>query len=229
MKRLFTGFWKRLLAYFLAGLFTILPLVITIAVIVWVAGFIKNLIGPDTVVGDGLASMGKWMGIRFAEDNQTMAYVIGCVLVLASIFVLGVIVQMGFRKLLNNLVSPIIRSIPIAGSVYGAATQIVGLLEQKDESELKGMRVVYCVFGQENGTGLLALLPTPDRYPIAGRDYYIVYIPTSPVPMTGGLLFVPVESVHQVQMSVESLMSIYLSMGVTGPQFLTDGKVSESD
>jgi uncharacterized membrane protein len=40
--------------------------------------------------------------------------------------------------------------------------------------------------------------------------------------MTGGRLFVPVESMQPVQMSVESLMSVYLSMGVTGPQFLKD-------
>jgi len=75
----------------------------------------------------------------------------------------------------------------------------------------------------------LAILPTPNRYPIEGRDYYIVYIPTSPVPMTGGLLFVPVESVRMVDMSVESLMSIYLSMGVTGPQFLAEESSSRTE
>ena len=225
MKRLFTGFWKRIVAYFLAGLFTILPLVITVAVIVWVAGFIKGFIGPETLVGGWLRSMGTFFG----NNNEILAYLVGIVLVLGAIFVLGVIVQMGFRKLFNKLVTPIIRSIPIAGSVYGAATQIIGLLEKKDESELKGMRVVYCVLGEQNGAALLALLPTPDRYPIDGRDYHIVYIPTSPIPMTGGLIFVPVESVRTVDMSVESLMSIYLSMGVTGPQFLKDESASQSE
>lgn len=225
MHRLVTGFWKRMVAYFLAGLFTILPLVITIAVIGWVASLIQGLIGEDTVVGGWLESMGA----IYAAENETIAYMMGCVLVLAAIFILGVIVQMGFRKLLDKLISPIIRSIPIAGSVYGAATQIIELLEKKDESELKGMSVVYCVFGQENGMGLLALLPTPDRYPINGRDYNIVYIPTSPIPMTGGLLFVPVESVQVVDMSVESLMSIYLSMGVTGPQFLADESTPQAE
>lgn len=224
MKRLVTSFWKRIVAYFLAGLFTILPLVITIAVIGWVASLIKGLIGEGTVVGRWLESMGA----IYARDNETIAYMMGCVLVLAAIFFLGVIVQMGFRKLLDRLVSPIIRSIPIAGSVYGAATQVIELLEKKDESELKGMSVVYCVFGQGHGAGLLALLPTPDRYPINGKDYNIVYIPTSPLPMTGGLLFMPVESVSKVDMSVESLMSIYLSMGVTGPQFLMDEGASPS-
>ena len=40
--------------------------------------------------------------------------------------------------------------------------------------------------------------------------------------MTGGLLFAPVESVQPVEISIESLMSVYLSMGVTAPQFLKD-------
>jgi uncharacterized membrane protein len=56
----------------------------------------------------------------------------------------------------------------------------------------------------------------------------MVYIPTSPVPMTGGLLFVPVDSIRPVDMSVESLMSIYLSMGVTGSEFLENGVVEET-
>jgi uncharacterized membrane protein len=225
MLGLFRGTWRRVLACFLAGLLTILPLVITVAVIVWVAGIIQRLIGPGSLVGMGLESMGQ----RFAGGNELLAYCLGCVLVLASIFVLGIVVQMGFRRLLNAVVSPLMKSIPIAGSVYGAATQIVGLLDKRDKSDLKRMQVVYCLFGKEHGTGLLALLPTPDRYPIDGRDYYIVYIPTSPVPMTGGLLFVPADSVRPVDISVESLMSIYLSMGVTGPEFLDQSPLAAAE
>ena len=35
----------------------------------------------------------------------------------------------------------------------------------------------------------------------------------------GGLLFVPADMVQPVDVSVEGLMSIYVSMGVTTPQF----------
>jgi uncharacterized membrane protein len=35
---------------------------------------------------------------------------------------------------------------------------------------------------------------------------------------------VPVDQVPRVDMSVESLMSIYLSMGITGPEFLRNYK-----
>jgi uncharacterized membrane protein len=125
-------------------------------------------------------------------------------------------------------VTPIIKRIPIAGSLYGATSKVIGLLEKRDDSEMSGMSVVFCKFGKDNPTGLLALLPTPDRYPINEREYQLVYIPTSPVPMTGGLLFVPVESVELVEMSVESLMSIYLSMGVTGPDLLGNDAVKSA-
>ena len=225
MNRLVSGTWRRIVGCFLAGLFTILPLVITIAVIGWVANFVKGLIGPESLLGGWLGSAGMSLA---PTGNATLAYIIGCLFVLAAIFLLGLVVQTGIRKFLHNVVDAIMRRIPIAGSVYGAATQIVGLLEKKDDSELKGMSVVYCTFGKENGTGILALLPTPDRYPINGREFNMVYIPTSPIPMTGGLLFVPVESVKKVDMSVESLMSVYLSMGVTGPQFLIDKKEQDA-
>jgi uncharacterized membrane protein len=221
MKGLISGAHRRIVGTFLAGLITILPLVITIAVIVWVANIVQGIVGPKSPLGSWLQSA----GMRLAPaGNTTLAYVIGCLLVLVSIFLLGMLVRTGVRKALHDLVEAIMRRIPIAGSVYGAATQIVGLLEKKEGSELQNMTVVHCTLGGDTGAGLLALLPTPDRYPIDGREYHIVYIPTSPVPMTGGLLFVPVDSVKSVDMSIESLMSIYLSMGVTAPQFLQDGK-----
>jgi uncharacterized membrane protein len=217
MNHIVTGVRRQIVGYFLAGLFTILPLVITAAVIIWVAGIIQQLIGPDTLIGGLLRSAG--MGLA-PGGNTTLAYLIGCLLVLAAIFALGVFVQSGVKRLLHEMVDAVMRRIPIAGSVYGAATQIIGLLEKKDKSDIKTMSVVFCRFGKENGSGILALLPTTQRYPIGGEQYHIVYIPTSPIPMTGGLLFVPADAVTPVDMSVESLMSVYLSMGVTAPQLL---------
>ena len=36
---------------FLAGVLTILPVAITVAIIAWVAGFVRRFAGPDTPVG----------------------------------------------------------------------------------------------------------------------------------------------------------------------------------
>jgi uncharacterized membrane protein len=83
------------------------------------------------------------------------------------------------------------------------------------------MKAVFCFFGGQCGAGVLALLVSPERFRIKGRDYYIVIVPTAPVPVGGGLLFVPAEIVQPADVSVEGLMSIYVSMGVTASQFLS--------
>ena len=39
--------WKSISGTFLAGLFAVLPLVVTAAIVFWVAGFIDRTVGPD--------------------------------------------------------------------------------------------------------------------------------------------------------------------------------------
>ena len=67
----------------------------------------------------------------------------------------------------------------------------------------------------------LALLVSPQIYTIDGRACKIVIVPTAPVPFGGALLFVPAECIRVADMSVEGLMSIYVSMGVTAPRFIS--------
>jgi uncharacterized membrane protein len=94
------------------------------------------------------------------------------------------------------------------------------MLDQKDNTALKSMQVVFCYFGREAGAGFLALLVSSERYRFNDRDYQIIIVPTAPVPIGGGLLFVPAEAVQPTDLSVEGLMSIYVSMGITANQFL---------
>jgi uncharacterized membrane protein len=188
---------------------------ITVAIIAWVANLVRQLVGPDTVVG----SLLRRFGLHFASDDA-MAYLIGVVLVLAAIFAIGLFAESGARRLMQRLFDAFLKRIPIVGSLYGTSQQIVGMLDQKDASVLKSMQVVFCYFGKEAGAGFLALLVSPHRYRIVDRDYQIIIVPTAPVPIGGGLLFVPAEVVQPTDLSAESLMSIYVSMGITASQFL---------
>jgi uncharacterized membrane protein len=206
---------RRAAQLFLAGVLTILPVAITASIIAWVAGVIRQLVGPDTLVGNLL----RRFGLRFASDDA-LAYLLGVVLVLAVIFAIGVIAESGARSLIQRLLDAVLQRIPIVGSVYGTSKQIVGMLDQKDAAALKSMRVVFCYFGKEAGAGFLALLVSPERYCINGRDYHIIIVPTAPVPIGGGLLFVPAEAVQPTDLNVEGLMSIYVSMGITASQFI---------
>jgi uncharacterized membrane protein len=207
---------RRLAQWFVAGVLIILPVAITVAVIAWVADFVRRLVGPGTLVGDFLTRF----GLRFVSD-EALAYAVGVVVVLAVIFAVGVAAESGARRLIQRLLDAVLQRIPIVGSVYGTSQQVVSLLGQKDAAALKSMRVVFCCFGKEAGAGFLALLVSPERYRINSRDYQIIIVPTSPVPVGGGLLFVPAEAVQPTDLSVEGLISIYVSMGITADQFLS--------
>ncbi len=214
-----TGILKRLASVFLAGLLVVLPAVLTIGIVAWVAGFIHGLIGPGTPLGNGLRSL----GLHFVTNNAA-AYVIGWTFVLAAVFGLGLLVNMGAKRFLQRLFDAVAKRVPLVGGLYGTSKQLVAMFDQKNEAELKAMSVVWCFFGKEAGAGVLALMPSPVRFHIAGRDYNVVIIPTAPVPFGGALVFMPVESVKPADMSVDGLMSIYVSMGITTPQFLSDSK-----
>ena len=216
MNKTFAEVLKRLLRYFLAGVFAILPLVVTIAVVIWVAGFLQTFVGPKTAIGRVVARL----GLQFNE-NQTLAYLFGWIFVLGIVFLFGVIVEMGARRFLQAIVDGIVSRVPLIGGIYNTSKQLVSMLDKQDQANLEGMSVVYCRFGATGGAGFLALLVSPEKYQIGDCEYQIIMIPTAPVPFGGALLFVPTAAVIPAGMSVDGLMSIYVSMGVTAPQFIT--------
>jgi len=75
-----------------------------------------------------------------------------------------------------------------------------------------------CFFGEkEGGTGVLALLTSPEKINMNGVDYFSIMIPTAPVPFGGAILFVPVDWVEHVDIEFDGLLNIYMSMGITSP------------
>jgi uncharacterized membrane protein len=207
---------------FLAGVFTILPLVITVAIVIWVADYLNAWLGPNTVVGSWMQRVGS---SRFVH-SEAFAYVIGWAIVLAAVFGLGVLIESGARRWVQGLLDNALGRLPMLGGIYGTVRQLVGMMDTKGSPDLKGMSVVYCIFGSENGAAFLALLATPECFRIGEIDYNAVIIPSAPVPVGGSLLFVPTASVRPAGITVDAFMSVYVSMGVTGPQFLSSTKSS---
>jgi uncharacterized membrane protein len=215
MNRLLTKGAKRLARCFLAGLLAILPVAITVAIVAWVADFVHRFLGPQTLIGGGLTRVGLQL-----VTNDTVAYLIGDLLALGVVLLVGLAVEAGAKDFLQRLADAAMKRIPIVGSIYGTSKQLVTLFDKKDPDKLQGMKAVFCFFGEKSGVGLLALLVSPEQFNINGRNFNIVIVPTAPVPVGGGLFFVPVEMVQPTDVSVEGLMSIYVSMGVSAPQFL---------
>src|SRR3989344_2412421 len=112
----------------------------------------------------------------------------------------------------------------IVGAIYA-----LGLLGQRDEEGLKSMSAVWVTFGSEGGVKVLALLSTPEPVMIGGRPYMAVIVPTAPVPIGGGLLYVPQASVVPADVGMDAVTSIYVSMGVTSAQHLSSRPADKAD
>lgn len=200
---------------FLIGVMALLPLALTIGVIVWIAGILKRFLGPESVLGGLLVKM----GLSFV-DSSMLAYLVGALMVLGSIYLLGVLLQRGLKGGLRKLFDNLLGRIPVVGSVYDLAGRLVGMFEPREDSNLKAMTPVWCTFGGEGGTAVLALLPSPEPVVLEGHSYHGILVPSAPVPVGGGLLFVPVDWIRPAEFGVEGLTSIYVSMGVSAPEVL---------
>jgi uncharacterized membrane protein len=213
-------FFKTLLRIFLVGVVAVLPFVITVLVVVWVSSYVTSLLGPHAFLGKLL----RQMGLMFV-GSELLADIVGWLIVLGLIFGLGVLVEFGARRLVYDRFDGFAERIPVLGGIYGTARQLVGMIDAKRNPDFKTMQVVFCNFGGQRGAAFLALLPTPERFLIGDTEFNAVLIPSAPVPVGGSLLFVPASSITPADLSVDAFMSIYVSMGVTGPQFLKMGDV----
>lgn len=200
---------------FLAGLLASLPLILTFLLLGWVANLLKQFLGPGSLPGRLLSAI----GLRMVED-EWQAYLLGALVLAGAIFLLGIVVQTSLQRHVRALVDRSIKRLPLIGALYDATDRFVGMFDRNQQADLAAMSPVWCFFGGEGGTAVLALMPNPTPIELNGKSYRAVLVPTAPIPVGGGLLYVPAEWVLPAEIGVEQLSSIYLSMGITQPSSL---------
>jgi uncharacterized membrane protein len=168
-------------------------------------------------VGDAL----RRLGLQFVTD-PTVASVLGWVGVLLAIWLLGALLKSVGKKRIEKAFAGAVERIPLLNVLYRPVAQVVDLLQRQPTDTIQGTSVVYCAFGGEGGAGFLGLLVSDHVYRFNGQACQIVYVPTSPVPMSGAVVFAAADSVHRVDMEVDDLMKIYLSIGVMSSKVIPD-------
>jgi uncharacterized membrane protein len=207
---------------FLAGFFVLLPLAVTITVIVWVGTFIYGYVGPNSAIGRILISIGFPL-----TDSPIAAYACGAVVVVGLIYLLGLSVESRLESRVRLLIDSLMERIPFVRNLYDVTKRFVAIMDRKDQDGLKSMSPVWCFFGGQGGAGVLGLLPMPKPILIGGERYHVVLVPFAPIPFSGALIYVPAAWVKPANIGVETLMSIYVSMGVTSPQ-IVDGDLGST-
>ncbi|MFP5399534.1 MAG: DUF502 domain-containing protein [Gammaproteobacteria bacterium] len=216
---------RTLIRIFATGLLAALPLAATVAIFVWAANVLLRWLGPDSLVGGVVKAIG--LGVT---GSEVVGYLLGVAVVAALVFGLGVLVETGLQRGVARLVDGLVTRIPLVSNVYGLIRRMVELFARRDaEGGLRSMRPVWCHFGGPGGATALALLSSAEPVLIDGRRCIAVLVPTAPVPVGGGLLWVPEHWVTPAEVGIEALTSIYVSMGVTSSQYLPRAGVGRAD
>ena len=210
---------NRIVRTFIAGLIAALPLAATTLIIVWAVRLLYEWVGPGSLLGRLLIALG--VGIA---GSELVGYLLGVAMVLAGIFGLGLLVRTRVRSVIADTVNAVMQRIPLVRNVYDLVKKFVDLLSQRDDSGMRSMRPVWLHFGGVGGAAVLGLLSTSDPVRVGEADYLAVLVPTAPVPVGGGLLYVPRKWVTPADVGMDGLTSIYVSMGITSKQHLDAAK-----
>ncbi len=206
---------RHALRIFLTGLLAALPLAATVLIFVWGARVLYAWLGPGSFVGGMLIALG--LG---GTGSEVVGYLLGLGIVVLAIFALGLLVQTRLRGGLARAFNSVMQRIPLVRNVYDLIRKFVDLVAQRDASGARSMSPVWLRFGGPGGAMVLGLLSSPEPVMVGGHTYLAVLVPTAPLPVGGGLIFVPTDWVTPAELGMEALTSIYVSMGVTAHQHL---------
>lgn len=212
--------FARLRTNFLTGLVVIAPIGLTVwlilTVVSWIDGFVLPFVPaqfqPQEYIGINLRGVGVIFFLVFTVIVGWMAKGI-----------------MG-RSLLNFGESVVDR-MPVVRSVYNALKQIAETVFSQQESSFeKACLVEY----PRRDIWAIAFISTTAKGEIQAKSpgaeqMMSVFLPTTPNPTSGFLLFVPKSDVIELDMSVEDAAKLVISAGLVYPGSKDKGAVPPID
>jgi uncharacterized membrane protein len=207
-------FLTRIVGPFITGLVFLAPVLITIILIQWVAGYVVALLGPDTVIGSLFAQSGMLL-----TRTPELAFLSGLGFAVVLIWALGLLIQSQAQARWQGSFDALLGRLPVIGGIYRPLAQLVRMIGKSPTGELQGMAVVMVRYGDD--IDMMALLATPKIFDLGHGPQHLVMLPTAPVPIGGAMMFVGVERVrHMPELGVDDMAKFYVSMGTISPKGL---------
>ena len=188
--------------YFITGLFSIIPLAITFTIIKWLFEFFSK--------------PGKKM-INYILPNSNSPFIeniIGFVLTFLFIYLIGVIISNVVGKRLYLLFEKILAKIPLINYIYNTIKQITDTLTISKKQAFK--KVVYIEYPKKD-VWTIALV-TGESKDSEGNQYYQIFVPTTPNPTSGFMLYIKKENTKETNMNIDEGLKIIISGGMLAPE-----------
>jgi uncharacterized membrane protein len=210
------GSGHRFRNYFLTGLVIAAPISITIyltwSFVHWIDGWVKPLIpqayNPDSYLPFSLPGF-------------------GLVVAFLAITLLGFLTANLVGRSIVNYGESLLDRMPLIRSLYRGLKQIFQTaLDQKGQSFKKAGLIEY----PRKGLWAVVFVSTTTRGEVNHRikdhdEMVSVFLPTTPNPTSGFLLFVPRQDIIELDMSVEDAAKLVISAGLVVPEH--NGKLQD--
>ena len=197
------GLFGRIRAWFFTGLLVTAPVLLTVY-ITWAAIKLIDSQVSKLLPGFETSILGNVPGVGL---------VIGAVL----ITLIGAIAAGFLGRYIIRLGEAILNRMPVVRSIYGATKQI---LETVISTQSDAFREVVLVEYPRKQLWVIGFVTGNTKGEVAGRiasSMVNVFVPTTPNPTSGFLLFCPREDVIFLKMTVEEAVKLVVSGGIVTP------------
>jgi len=210
------SFLKKIWNNFFTGLVLLLPLIIT----VWFVRFLLVKLN-DLLLDPGT----KFLGSLFPQPFLALPFKI---LILFIIILIVTLFGLATKNILGRGIfiffEQFISKLPLVGKVYSGTKDISSAFLSTQKRVFS--KVVLVEFPQK-GSYALGFITSEIKGEIQERtkeEVINVYVPTTPNPTSGFLLFVPKNELRVLNMSVEDGLKLVISGGILSPKKLDDSE-----
>jgi uncharacterized membrane protein len=203
---------KKLQAYFITGLLTLIPIWLVIIVFTFVFSVLSDLSRPliaplSAHLADTNPRMFDWLAQPWVQTG------IGITVTVLFILAVGVLTRRVIGQRFLGWFEALIGRIPLAKTIYGSARKLLDMLQTKPDGT---QRVVLINFPHENmkSVGFVTRILTDE---ISGEELAAVYVPTTPNPTSGYLEIVPVSQLVPTDWTADQAMAFIISGGAVAP------------
>jgi uncharacterized membrane protein len=191
---------RKILALFMSGLVTVLPLALTIYVIWWLVHTVEGWL-RRALIALGLSPQYYWPGL-------------GLIVGFLMLLLVGSVVNAYAGKLLLGYWNDFLGRIPFVKTLYGGFRDVVSLLPSGSGEKRDLQRVVLARFANVHAIGFVTREDVPGALePHGGRDWVTVYFPMS-YAFGGYTVYMPRELIQPLDISVEDAMRLAITAGL---------------
>lgn len=197
---------RELRNYFFTGVVVVMPVAVTawlvFAVVTFVDGQVKPLVPP-----------------AYNPDNYLPFAVPGFGLLVVVFFLtaLGALAANIVGRSLLGFGESVVERVPLVRNVYGALKQLVETVVQQRETSFQEVVLIEYPRRGLYAVGFVTANARGEVGEALGDNVVGVFVPTTPNPTSGFLLFVPRDDITPLSMTVEEGAKLIISAGLVTP------------